>query len=310
MTAKTTTTPAETPFRQPPFDAIPAPKRTEFIRIEDIQRDERVNTRPVDLAWVAKKAEDFHPEALGTPIVSRRDGGVIIVLDGQNRVALCRKAQWEGWAGDSRIECEVHEGLTLVEEAGLFVLLAGHRSLTAMSKFLARQTQGDPVVTEITRIVELAGYKIGKYSAGDVITGVSTLEKIHGKDRRRHPHDKPGVLAATLTTIVRAWQHTPGATDQAIIDGIGMLFLAYGDSYLAGQPERELLVKVLAAYPGGPDMLKSNGAGARNTIGGTIGKGVAYTVAKAYSKEQPKFSKKLPDGRDKVSPVQDARNPR
>lgn len=295
--AKTTRRPPAAPaFKAPaadsvperPFDAIPAPKRSEFIEIARIERDERVNTRPVDPVWVAKKAEEFSAAALGTPIVSVRRSGQVIVLDGQNRVALCRKVGWEGFRSDGRIECEVHEGLSLIEEAGLFVQLAGHRSLTAMSKFLARQTQKDPVVLDIVEIVERNGYHIGSLPAEDTITAVSTLEKIDRNDRRRHPGEKPSVLNTTLATMVHAWQYTPGGTDQSIIDGIGMLHLAYGDFI-----DQQLLIRVLAAYQGGPTMLKVNGSGARNTIGGTVGKGVAYTIAKAYDKEQPKHTKKL-----------------
>src|ERR1700685_1634639 len=193
--------PAVPPFKAPgdsaatpAFDAIPSPMRTELITLADIKRDERVNTRPVDLVWVAKKAADFHPEGLGKLIVSRRADGTIIVIDGQNRAALCRKAGWKGWGGDSRIECEVHVGLTLIEEAGLFSILAGHRSFTAISKFLAKQTQQDPFTLEIIEIVERNGYQIASTPGGDTITAVSTLEKIHRNDKRRHPHDKPTIL--------------------------------------------------------------------------------------------------------------------
>lgn len=287
------TPPDENAARPAAWDAIPAPMRVEPIPMDDIGRDERVNTRPVDLVWVGKKAEDFHPEALGKPIVSHRDDGTIVVIDGQNRLALCRKVGWKGWAADGRIECEVHEGLSLIEEAGLFSLLAGHRSFTSMSKFRARETQQEPTALEIAKIVELNGYHLGAVADGATINAVATLEKIHRKDRKRHPTDPPIALTNTLNTLVKAWQHTPGATDQAIIDGIGMLYLGYGDSILAGPAEQDLLIKVLAAYPGGPTMLKFNGAGARNTNGGTIGRGVAFMAAKAYDKEQKKFSKRL-----------------
>lgn len=289
--------PAAPPFKpptdevaaKPPFDAIPAPMRTELIPIDDIYRDERVNTRPVETTWVSKKAEDFHPEALGKPIVSRRDDGTIVVIDGQNRIALCRKVGWKGWGADGRIECEVHEGLSLIEEAGLFVQLAGHRSFTAMSKFLARKTQQDPVVLDITAIVERNDYRIDSIPAGDAITAVSTLLKIHANDRRRHPDDPQlTVLNATLATIVHAWQHTPGATDQSVIDGLGMLYLAYG-----GFIDDELFRRVLSEYPGGPKQLKAEGASARNVVGGTVGKGVAFIAAQAYDAEQRKTSKRL-----------------
>jgi len=292
MPAKTTTHPATPRFREPTqpaaFDAIPAPMSTEFITIGVIQRDERVNTRPVDQVWVAKKAEDFHPEALGKPIVSRREDGTIIVIDGQNRIALCRKVEWEGWAGDGRIECEVHEGLNLVSEAGLFSLLAGHRSFTAMSKFLARKTQEDPKVLGIIEVVERNGYQIAAQPSGDTISAVRTLEKIWDKDCKRNPHEKPSVLNSVLFAIVSAWPYAEGSTDQSIIDGIGILYLTCGDLI-----EQDLLIDVLRTYPEGPKQLKTNGAGARNTIGGTVGKGVAFTIGQVYDKKQKKSSLKL-----------------
>jgi hypothetical protein len=293
MPAKTTRRAATPRFREPaagtpPFDAIPAPMSTEFITIGVIQRDERVNTRPVDQAWVGRKAEDFHPEALGKPIVSRREDGTIIVIDGQNRIALCRKAEWEGWAGDGRIECEVHEGLNLISEAGLFSLLAGHRSFTAMSKFLARQTQQDQKILGIIEVVERNGYQISAQPSGETISAVRTLEKIWDDDQRRHPEDKPSILNAVLFTIVSAWPYTDGSTDQAIIDGIAKLYLTRSDLV-----EQDLLIDVLRAYPGGPKQLKTNGSGARNTISGTVGKGVAFIAGQAYDKEQKKFTRKL-----------------
>ena len=272
----------------PAFDAIPAPMRNEYIAIDDIKRDQRVNTRPVDLVWVAKKAANFQPEGLGTLIVSRRADGTIIAIDGQNRQALCVKAGWKGWRGDGTIECQVHEGLTLVEEAGLFSLLAGHRSFTAISKFIARQTMKDPVALEITEIVERNSFVIDAAPGGGVITAVSTLEKIHGKDKQRHPFDPPTVLNATLATIVHAWRHTPGGTDQSIIDGIGKIYLSSADLI-----DEQLLRRILEDYPGGPKKLKSEGASARNTIGGTVGKGVAFLVAQAYDEQQRKPTKKL-----------------
>lgn len=287
--------PVATPFKAPAadaavpaFDAIPAPMRTESLAIGDIQRDLRVNTRDIDPVWVSRKAEDFHPEGLGKPIVSRRGDGTIVVIDGQNRIALCRKVNWKGWGGDSRIECEVHEGLTLIEEAGLFSLLAGHRSFTAISKFLARKTQEDPFALEIIEIVERNDFIIDSAPGGGVITAVSTLEKIHRKDKQRHPYDPPAVLNATLATIVHAWKHTPGGTDQSVIDGIGMIYLSSSDLI-----DEQLLRRVLEEYPGGPKKLKSEGASARNTIGGTVGKGVAFLVAQAYDEQQKKTSKRL-----------------
>jgi hypothetical protein len=55
----------------------------------------------------------------------------------------------------------------------------------------------------------------------------------------------------------------------------------------------DLLRRILGEYPGGPKQLKAEGASARNVVGGTVGKGVAFIAAQAYDAEQRKTSKKL-----------------
>jgi len=299
MPAANQTKPSRVTFRPPTgepeseippgiFADLPQPVRTELIPVKDIERDEAVNPRPVDLVWVSKTAEEFCSEGIGTPVVSRRASGQIVAIDGQNRIALLRKVGW----GDRSVECQVHEGLTLSEEARLFLFLAKHRGLTPLSRFWARKTQGEQKVLDIIKTVENNGYKIGQPAAGDTINAVKTLEQIWDTDTRRHPHDKPSTLNTVLNVLVRAWQHSDGVTDRDIIGGTGLLYLLFGDDPGIDQ---EYLIRVLAGtYPDAPRKLKTKGDGARDIVRGSIAKGVAYQIYRDYNDSRPRGVKKLP----------------
>lgn len=67
--------------------------KVEMVAPNAVITDSRVNTRPIDHAWVTKKLRaGFDPDRIGVPIVSVRDDGIMVWLDGQNRGALCKKA--------------------------------------------------------------------------------------------------------------------------------------------------------------------------------------------------------------------------
>jgi Family of unknown function (DUF6551) len=262
---------------------LPVPRRTGLVPVPQITRDERVNTRPVDEAWVKRRVDSFRPEALGLPAVSLRADGTYVVLDGQNRVALCRAAgaDWQP------IECQIYEGLDLAQEAGLFVLLNDGRAPKAIHKFLARITEGEEIATQITQITEQASWRIAANGASDVIMAVVALEKLHKADLRRNKGQPPTVLAATLTTIAKAWGHVPSAQHEAIIGGIGALYLMHGPAI-----DQDSMVKQLAGCDGGPETLYRRARGLREARGGNVANCVAELVTDIYNKG--KKARRLP----------------
>lgn len=61
-------------------------KKIEAVAPEDVETDPRVNTRPVDRAWVNRKMrEGYDRKRIGVPTVSARTDGTFVWLDGQNR---------------------------------------------------------------------------------------------------------------------------------------------------------------------------------------------------------------------------------
>ena len=273
---------------KPEPSGLPVPRRTGLVPVAQITRDQRVNTRPVDDAWVNRRVKDFHPEALGVPAVSLRPDGTFVVLDGQHRVALHRLA-----VPDDRLamlECSIYEGLDLAQEAGLVVLLNDGRPLKAVNKFLARVTEGEPVALAIVAVAERCSFRIAANPGQDAITAVATLERVHRTDVKHSRGAPPEVLERTLSTIAEAWAHEPGATHEAVIGGIGALYLMHGPAV-----DKNQMTRKLAAYEGGPAELAVNARGLREYRGGNVANCVAELVTDVYNKGRK--ARKLPQFR-------------
>lgn len=257
----------------------------EWIPVSAITTDHRVNTRPVDFAWVEKKtAEGFDPNKLGVPIVSRRTDGTYVWLDGQHRGELMRRS---GWA-DQKIQCRVFAGLTLAQEAELFLGHNDNRQVKPLHKFLARVTAGDPDAVAITRIAENRGWKVQESGAANGISAVKALESVYLLDKDDlHPG---ALLQVTLTVVTEAWGYRNEAVDSRILQGVGALFNRFGDLI-----EKAALVKKLAEYPAGASGVIGNARGLKQFQGGTVVHCVAETIHGAYNARRRKNL--LPDWR-------------
>src|SRR4029077_5146505 len=115
----------------------------------------------------------FDPELMGYPGVSERDGHFWI-LDGQARVGALK--QWLGeWKGQ-QVQCRVFIGLTVEQEAEIFLELNDFKQVSAFAKFLNAVTAGRPVETDIDRIVRSNDLLVSRDSSLDnTVSCVSTL---------------------------------------------------------------------------------------------------------------------------------------
>lgn len=246
----------------------------EWVALSAIGTDRRVNTRTFDPIWVDKKlAEGFDPDGIGVPIVSRRDDGTFVWLDGQNRGELMRRAGW----GDQKIQCRVFNGLTRAQEASLFLIHNDNRRVMPIYKFLARVTAGDPNAVAIVRIAKRVGWKVSDQGGDGAIAAVVALEKVFQMDQK---DDHPGgdVLEIVLRTVTEAWGFKSEAADGRILQGLGALFNRFGDSV-----NRAVLVQKLAAFPAGPSGVLGKARGMQQFQGGTVAHCVAETVVNAYN---------------------------
>lgn len=260
----------------------------EWIAISAISTDRRVNTRPVDTAWVDKKTrEGFDPSRIGVPIVSRRSDGTHVWLDGQNRGELIRRAGWN----DQKIECRVFTGLTVAQEAALFLGHNDNRQVKTVYKFLARVTAGDKDAVGIAAIAESHGWKISDQTGSNSITAVRSMERVFHGGANQDPTMPPGrALTLTLRVVTEAWGYKSEAANGDILIGIGSIFNRFGEVV-----DLPALVKKLAEFPAGPSGLLGKARGAREFKGGTVAHCVSELVVLAYNKRRRNGA--LPDWR-------------
>ena len=266
---------------------LPEPARTALVRLADITRDPRVNTRDLDEQWVDQRVDRYRAAAVGTLDVSYRDDGTYVVVDGQHRAELKRRA---GYA-DSVVECHIYEGLTLAQEAALFVILNDSRKTKPVHEFLAQLTEGDPEACEIAAIALRCSWNIAESAAAGTLSCITTLRRIHRNDRTRKQGAQPVDLERTLRAIAEAWGHAQQSAHRDIVGGIGAIFNTYEEA-----PDPAQLAKSLAAeYPDGPALLLGRAKGLATYEGGSVLGCVAQLSVKAYN--HGRRSRKLPEWR-------------
>lgn len=245
----------------------------QWVKVSAISRDQNVNTRPVDTAWVERKLrEGFDPSSLGVPTVSNRGRGVYIWLDGQHRGELMRRSGW----GDQQVECKVFTGLTTPQEAELFLRLNDSRQPKSMAKFLARVTAQEPNAVAITHIIGTHGWQIADSGAQRSVKAVASLDRVYISRKNDVPDGV--ILDIAMRVITEAWGHAAEAADGRIIEAVGLLFSRYDD-----QIDRAAFVKKLTAFPGGPSGLIGKGRGRNQYQGGTVPQCIAEEIHAVYN---------------------------
>jgi hypothetical protein len=255
----------------------------EWIAVAEVHSDHRVNTRPVETAWVdAKVREGFDPSRIGVPTVSKRKDGTYVWLDGQHRGELIRRAGWS----DQKIQCRVFYGLTLAREAQLFLGLNDNRQVKPVYKFLARVTSGEFEAVSIQKITEAAGWRVVDTTGVKCIPAVGSLEKVY----QATPEAPGKALILTLRVITEAWGFKSEGVKGPILIGLGMVVARFHD-----QLDVPSLIGKLAQFPGGPAGLLGKARGMAQFNGGPISHCVAETVITAYNQRRRAGS--LPDWR-------------
>lgn len=212
----------------------------------------------VDERRVAKMAADFRPHLLGTLTASERPNGSLVVIDGAHRLTTCRMV---GYA--KPVSVEVFSGLSVAEEAALFLGRNTAKMPSAISKFIARVAEGDPDAVAMHKIITNHGWRVGVENEKGVLAAVDAFERVYrtGAD----------VANATLSIITEAWEHDRKSTDLAIILGVGQLMSRWGDKV----DRVKLIHEMQQTRPG---VLIGKARALRDVQGGTIGAALAKVL--------------------------------
>ena len=86
------------------------------VRLGDIWRDPDVASIPLRMDHIDDLRESFQPHLVGIPIISRRDDGVLAVLNGSHRCEVLRQL----FGDDLEVDVSLYEGMTRDQEIAIF----------------------------------------------------------------------------------------------------------------------------------------------------------------------------------------------
>lgn len=178
-----------------------------WVPVDDIRIPPLAQREKINQAKVARMAEEFDPELLGSPTVNKRDGHHW-VLDGMHRVEVMRMVGW----GDQSIQCWTYEDLSQAEEAEMFLRLNDSLPVPAFDRFTKGVNAGREVPCEINRIVLANDLVVSRDHIPGAIRAVSALQKVYERSDST-------TLGRTLR-IIRDAYGDPGM-ESLVIDGIG-----------------------------------------------------------------------------------------
>ena len=244
-----------------PLDALTIDPRT--------QRQEGVNA-----ARAAKIAEEWNPAAAGTLAVSRRHDGSLVCIDGAHRSAAARSL------GIPELPALVYSGLTLAQEAALFVELNDFRSPSLLSRMLAGRVAGDPVATDVLNIIERHGWKISCSSDAGHFAAVAAAERVYRNGVGvLNPGAYPELLDRSMNLLTVAWRHDRESAHQMILLGIAQFLARFGDGV-------DVAAFALALAQERPYNIVAKAKGLQSAQGGTVPAALGKVLTGLYNKRR------------------------
>jgi hypothetical protein len=147
--------------------------------------------------------ENHVPAAIRNIVVSKRKGvsaksdRLYSILDGNHRVNMARQEKY------TYIYAEVHEGMTIEEEAAMFELLNRTYAASAADKFRVAMVKADSLETKVFTIVSQAGCMLKLYDGDNhpnLITCISPLLTAAKDKLPDHLRNMMTVLMAVFAT--------------------------------------------------------------------------------------------------------------
>lgn len=196
-----------------------------------VQRQEGVDQRRVN-----EMSAHFNADALGLLILSQRADGTLVCLDGMHRVTAARQSGWT-----EPVDARVFTGLTLAEEASLFLLYNKKKDPSAISRFTARVLAGDEVAVDISNIVHEYGWHIRQSADPGSLVAIDALESVYRNGAGTLTDEAHPVLAErVLSTLTDTWGHEPIAVHTVMLKGVAQLYGRYGSAVDTPKLVREM----------------------------------------------------------------------
>jgi hypothetical protein len=229
----------------------------------------------IDQVRVANIAAEFKQHMLGTFVISERKDGRLVVLDGMHRREVCMSV-----GHNTPVTCEVFTGLSIAEEAELFVGRNNARMPSAISKFHARVLMGEPAAMEITSILERHQWHISVDPLPGCLAAVVALESVYRSASNTLPNGAhPDVLDRVLEILTIAWEWDTDSVKGHMLSAVAQLVGRFASSI-----DTKKLVDEMQATR--PDVLIGRAKTLRDAQGGTVPAALAKILAGMHNKKR------------------------
>lgn len=131
--------------------------------------------RALDENRVNRICKEFDIGKMREVTVSYRAGRRFVV-DGQHGIAAA-KLHYGNLASQIRIPCRVHEGLSVADDAELFLALNNQKAVSALDKYRVGVTKGIGPAFEVEQVISSLGLKVG--ANGGNVNAVAAVLSIH-----------------------------------------------------------------------------------------------------------------------------------
>jgi len=254
----------------------------EEIPVGQLAVDRRVQRSTLDTLRVERMIHKYNPDAVGVLHVSRRDTGEIVVLDGQHR----REVLLRRFGAEQVATCHVFTGLTLAEEAEIFLDLNTTNKPTIIDKFNVRVTAEGPEAVAINEILKSYGWQVSRNRGNFHCGAVGVYEKMYTLGVKSG--HEPNTLQAAVMVVTRAWGGDPYGMQAVIIEGIGRVIHDYNSKV-----QLDHMVEKLREFRGGPATLHAEASQMATVRRGKVSMAVAELVVETYNRNKKNDSKFL-----------------
>lgn len=192
--------------------------RFEWVRVLDLKIDPTYHDpKRFNEIRARRIAANFDDGKVGVITVSMRDGHAWLV-DGLHRVWAARQI------GMTHLYAKVFFGQTQQREAEIFRGLSTGVPLSALSLWMTRRVEGDPIVHGVEEILARHGVRVTTQFGGTamkphIVRSVATLETAFRSD--------PADLESAVGLIREVWPESGRAFDGVPLRGITSFLYAY-----------------------------------------------------------------------------------
>lgn len=212
----------------PPSTRFDDNVRYDQVRAGDLVVDHQVQRDHLNRSKLNNMRAEYKRRGLGTLVVSERANGEIVIIDGQHRWTVVCEVEGE----DHPLDCKIYTGLTLADEAELFVLTnKNQQAANPLDLHKANVTRGDVVAVTVAKAALSQGWMIGTgRRSGDgvgYIAAVKVLEDLYHMGEEWFDGGGAPLIEDTLSVVTEAWGHDDAkAVNQYILKAVGTFIVA------------------------------------------------------------------------------------